>query len=694
MGLVFIIQHAFRMVVHVVVGGYMKRLGIKILAPGRDSASTQAFTGHREHNAMLQKACAFYDRIFAEKYFKRYYLPGLDNRINRLKALLEYKAIRLHPSLRAHISENLSFYEQVQLNISVPDLPESEKGRLLILFDNQYSDLLHALNEYKEDIQQYQDKSSHIRDLIFSISVYSRDGWPVKEAVLDSFSKIIEHLHCDKPFPFKLKILKLIEALSDEANNISWGDFDEKNARASFKLVTEVGYFKEQSQIGVFARIHVALLLINHIEHFSHLEETQFHLKFMVKIADKIDKTFFTDSPIESCLFDHILQEMLSEPCLQAYDYHLKLSAPFHPEAQEIPKVLHYVWAGRDLPQLYLSDLLLSYGYLQAAGARGVIKFWTTRPKALLNAIENLPIILPKNTLDIVQDLYSKAKAPIQIIDLSNENNQKQFSDLCRKLIQMGLEQIKSKLSEQDFIPYAKIKPEDLLRFIEMELIGCKNYAAWADMVRLIALYFGGLYLDLDCRLGGPLEKLMSYGFSYQGETFYGDKSGKIKELFARPARIPLLNNCLMGTAPANLSIAVLAAVFVKNHHEHMSNSKYKICNLDRKRAGKPNGFRVRLTKIITGPACVNSILVDFAIPSSAFYPNLEGALEYHSMGVEDRVIIAPTIAPKLFSSRKDVVPNTVVIRCDGTWYKTAPEHGIRKALPMQPKYKRSNSLS
>ncbi len=137
------------------------------------------------------------------------------------------------------------------------------------------------------------------------------------------------------------------------------------------------------------------------------------------------------------------------------------------PQNYDMPKVFHYIWAGKTIPEHLVPNVV---GMLAAAKKSGYkVCLWTDDPSKQ-EAIFNLIPASYKKYLEI-----------------------KNISDLEPKI---------DAIFDYD-LPEFKTKAANVIKgFIQQEMSGFKNYAALSDLLRIIILLTeGGTYLDIDVNL-------------------------------------------------------------------------------------------------------------------------------------------------------------------------------------------------
>ncbi|MFI4954480.1 MAG: hypothetical protein ACHP9Y_01050, partial [Gammaproteobacteria bacterium] len=373
-------------------------------------------------------------------------------------------------------------------------------------------------------------------------------------------------------------------------------------------------------------------------------------------------------------------------------------------KSAEAPRTLHYVWTGKDLTQDYVRKLLSSvYHFLDGAKQvkkekEAVVKIWTTNPLLIMRAILNSDFegALTAEMFQIVDDVDDIEKttatspAKIFIINLASLTVQNQLKEICGKMLELGLECLKK---EGVFSPSAAVNIEQFWVQINHELYGLANFAAWADIIRLIALWLGGLYLDTDCKLVGPLLNINTPSLSLAA---HGNKGQFDSFILAILGTWSKGNNCVMSAQPHQLVCAVILASIAVSYRQlyklgkiviDPDTNKMVLTNLDKKRA-RFTAEDERLIVKVSGPtkiAHIVSLCTELDIYS--YIPPFEDylALFLPDSGNEPSKSACLTGLPGKVGNLNDT-PNKVEIECHGTWMPSKQKEAVAPNLPQRPR--------
>ena len=119
-----------------------------------------------------------------------------------------------------------------------------------------------------------------------------------------------------------------------------------------------------------------------------------------------------------------------------------------------IPKIIHFIWIGTDLPEKYLHNIISFTSFCKKENIR--VLFWTDA-SSLMSVLKS-DIYIPKD------------------ITFKDVSELTEYANNC-----------------------SNGKFKELNHFINKESVGLANFAAAADILRVLALHkYGGIYSDTD----------------------------------------------------------------------------------------------------------------------------------------------------------------------------------------------------
>lgn len=168
-----------------------------------------------------------------------------------------------------------------------------------------------------------------------------------------------------------------------------------------------------------------------------------------------------------------------------------------------MPKIIHYIWVGGPIKEWYWKGILKTAHAMKDHGF--VVQIWTDDPKHIQTVRDEEGCLRYQ---DAVFDSY---------FDMDGSR------DFAIKNKQPHLRMRSIESIRQKEIPFLSVLGQRVLwGYMDRELVGLKNYAAFSDYFRAIILYlFGGTYLDTDV-------KFLSYNPDYWMDEI--KTAGQLKE--------------------------------------------------------------------------------------------------------------------------------------------------------------------
>lgn len=343
----------------------------------------------------------------------------------------------------------------------------------------------------------------------------------------------------------------------------------------------------------------------------------------------------------------------------------------------KIPPKIHFIWVGGSIPEKYLRTILQIAGAAEKGGFE--LNLWVDEKKNYLNTSIAANISIPylkirevsklaKNMID--DDFYKgKIRNIEKEAEMENESDNKETASLTK---------------EDD---NRDNKYEKFWTIVNNEMVGHKNFASAADLLRLeILRQEGGYYFDTDTVFVEGLEKFeresVSWGIKIHADLMYSLLPGK-KSHFS--PRYQNMNNNVIGALPNNFIIqdtidivlsryqSYAATIFDKRFSPVKKKGR-QITELDAKRFPYSQVPRHMDPKyyytVEVGPGALQQALE---------FNRLEGTLD------DLRTLSICGLGDDRISALSDKIPKKVagagvLTKCDNTWIMK-PEDQAEKKL-------------